>query len=352
MRRTIATTIMCSVALVALVVPAANAEGSQSRARAASRTRVTFEVKNVNRTPVQCKTDGKRYTVRGWRYGPTDGTATSRNAVTLLLHGLGFGKYFFAFEQGDTYSLARSLARHGHTVVVIDRLGYDTSDHPNGFHSCIGGQADIANQVVRRLRDGHYGSRSTSPGYERVLLGGHSVGAMLAQIAAYSFHDVDGLVVMSYSDVKVSALAKHAAAKAVGRCDAKDPRSRGYVSFAPTRKAFKRMFFYPPAARFSVFWTAYQASNRDPCGDVMSFGAGVKADLAHLDEVTVPTLIMPGQQDRLFPPPGGQRQAKLFTGAPSVTVSALRATGHAITLHVTRLRLAKRLDAWLDARHA
>src|SRR5438309_8951686 len=101
-------------------------------ATASSRTVVTrpvmFSVRNLNRTPVSCSTDGAAYEIRGRIVGPASSLARSGGAATLYLHGLGFGVFFWDFSAVPGYDFAAAQAAAGHVSVIIDRLGYGASD--------------------------------------------------------------------------------------------------------------------------------------------------------------------------------------------------------------------------------
>ncbi len=157
-------------------------------------------MQNVNGSKLACPTDGKRYRIRGHIVGPKNALKHA-DAVTLYLHGLALGE-FFSTTKAYGASFVEREARDGHVSVVIDRLGYDSSGKPDGFQSCLGGQADIAHQIVDQLRNGDYDTSGSDspPSFKRVVLGGHSIGGLLSQLTAYSFDSVDGIIVMSYSD--------------------------------------------------------------------------------------------------------------------------------------------------------
>lgn len=74
------------------------------------------------------------------------------DATTLYLHGLGFGQFFWQFQQAQGYDYAANEARNGQVSVVIDRLGYGSSDKPYGYQI----RADIALQMVADRRTGNY----------------------------------------------------------------------------------------------------------------------------------------------------------------------------------------------------
>lgn len=74
---------------------------------------------------------------------------------------------------------------------------------------CFGSRADVAHQIVQQLRSGKYTTDgATSLAFPQIVLAGHSVGGLIAQAEAYTFGDIDGLVVLSYSDTDVSPAAK------------------------------------------------------------------------------------------------------------------------------------------------
>lgn len=162
---------------------------------------VSFRVRNVNRSKVACPADGRTYTERGDLVAPAGDLTGRAKTVTLYLHGLGLGKFFWRFRAVAGYDYAAALVRAGQAAVVVDRLGYHASGKPPGKKLCLGSQADIANQEVADLRDGRY--RLTGhhpPRFRRVVLAGHSFGGLIAQIEAYSFGNISGLIVMSYGD--------------------------------------------------------------------------------------------------------------------------------------------------------
>lgn len=316
---------------------------------------VSFEVDNVNRSDIRCAADGRRYTVRGHLTGPPAALADPRT-VTLFLHGLSYGEFFTQYDARRGYNFARKQADDGHVTVTVDRLGYDSSDKPQGDGICFGSRADIAHQIVQQLRDGSYGARDdASPAFRKVVLAGHSVGAIIAQAAAYSFGNVDGLMVLSYSDTVVSRAAQKALRVAVAQCKAGGERSggdtgpTGYVYFgAATPAQFIRAHFYTPNADPDVVETTAKLRNRDPCGDIASYQAAVTSNLAHVKEIDIPTLVLIGNRDAIYPTPAST-QARLLTGPRSVTAVTLANSGHAVTLQYNRNEFQGQLSLWLDS---
>ena len=92
--------------LTCALVPACAAASSQTVV-----TRpVVFSVRNFNRTPVSCSTDGAAYQIRGLIVGPASSLARSGGAATLYLHGLGFGVFFWDFGAVPGYDFAAAMA--------------------------------------------------------------------------------------------------------------------------------------------------------------------------------------------------------------------------------------------------
>lgn len=207
---------------------------------------VAFSVKNVNRTRLACQTDGRNYTVRGHLVG-TPAQLESSRAVTLYLHGLGLGEFFWRDQAVAGYDFAANLARRGHASVVIDRLGYRTSDKAPGFKSCIGGQADIAHQIVGQLKAGRYDGAG-SPAFRRVGLVGHSAGGLITQVEAYSFSDARAIGVLAYADQGISNFQRAAGAAAAEVCarggvGVTPGGRRGYAFLGQTPAVGRRAFF-------------------------------------------------------------------------------------------------------------
>ncbi|MGH7857168.1 MAG: hypothetical protein ACREQY_07515, partial [Candidatus Binatia bacterium] len=108
---------------------------------------VAFEVRNVNRSLVPCAADLQTYTIAGRLVAPD----AMPGSVALYLHGLGYGKWFWGFQAVPGFDFAADMAGRGHASVIIDRLGYDDSGHPNGYASCLGAQADVAHQIIDEM---------------------------------------------------------------------------------------------------------------------------------------------------------------------------------------------------------
>ncbi len=312
---------------------------------------VAFEVKNVNRSLILCLADGKTYTIRGQIVSPVGNTEPT---ATLYLHGLGYGNFFWRFNAVAGLNYAVEQARLGHTSVVIDRIGYDTSDHPKGLKTCIGAQADIAHQIVNQLRSGSYTVDQGNPRqYQRIALAGHSAGGLIAQVTAYSFGNVDALAVISYGDLgasinTLSAVTESLLICALGGQPAEPGQPSGYAFFGQTEAAFQSLHFFD--AQAEVLSVATALRNRDPCGDFASLATGIALDAIRIGSIDVPVLVVCGNEDAVFPPPACQVQSKLYIGTTDLTTSFIDGIGHAITLETRAPVFRGIISEWLTQR--
>lgn len=315
---------------------------------------VSFDVVNSNRSATPCLTDGKRYTIKGHLVLPA---AADPSAVTLYLHGFGWGEFFFHLTDVPELDYASAMARLGHASLVIDRLGYDRSGHPDGIlSSCLGSQADIAHQIVQSLRNGRYQveGRDAPPRFRKVGLAGHSAAGAIVEIEAYSFRDVDALAVLGWADIGASpaailALVNSALVCTFGGNPAEQGQPGGYAYFGQSANDFLALEVFD--AEDSLRSLVASRRNRDPCGDLNSSAIALGINAVHvglLREIAVPTLLVCGNQDAVFPPPACQLQQVLFS-SPKLTPVFIDGIGHGLTLERRSGLFRQTMADWLDA---
>jgi pimeloyl-ACP methyl ester carboxylesterase len=317
---------------------------------------ISFQVRNVNRSTLACPSDGAAYEVKGYLIGPASevgpGASGGLRSVTLYLHDLSFGEFFWSFSAAPRYDYAAAMARAGHASVVIDRLGYGSSGHPDGNQTCLGADADIAHQIVGKLRSGDYLAKDGhSPSFDRVALGGHSVGALIANLEAFSFNDIDGLVAMSYTpQVSQEAFGQFYASRVV--CEAGgEPSSPGgpggYANFGATAAEFDARVFYSAEAAVREVATRLRAP--DPCGESASIIDALVQDLKSLSRVKVPVLVVCGREDAATPSFACPHLKRRYVGSRDVSLRFIPRAGHALTLERTAPTLRRRVATWLSA---
>jgi pimeloyl-ACP methyl ester carboxylesterase len=307
---------------------------------------VTFSVKNTNHTLVACQSDGKDYTVRGHIVAPRS-ALEHPTAVTLYLHAVTWGEYYFNFKGVADYDFATQLAERGHTSVIVDRLGYGASDRPPGEATCFGSEADVAHQMVQALRNGGYHAGSHPPvKFSKVNIGGSSVGGLTSHIEAYTFKDVDAVINMSWGDFAATPFTVQELADVLGRC------ARGGDQGAPTNYAafFKnsRDKFYFNSAVPDVR-AAVPPLHPDPCGQLQSIPAAIAADVALLGTIDVPVQVIFGDADAVFGPQplAANQQAARYTSSPKVTTTIIPAASHYPLIEANHLQAVNGVDRFL-----
>jgi pimeloyl-ACP methyl ester carboxylesterase len=309
---------------------------------------VVFHVRNTNTSKVPCAADGAAYDVRGHLVGPTARLARGpAGGVTLYAHGLGYGEFFWHDTSLPDYDYATHLAAdYGQVSVTIDRLGYGASGRPDGNQVCYGSEADWLHQIVEQLRHGTYDLGGTTPPvFSKVALIGHSAGGFMVEAEAESYHDVDALGLAGFANTGASPLTILTFAGTQGAC-LLSPLPHNYAYFGATAQDFRAGHIYnaEPAVADSV--VARRAP--DPCMDTGSAAQAIVIDLLTANSIRVPTLMVHGSNDALFPPPAGAEEQLLFLGNPDVTQVTLAGTGHAMTFGRTAPEFRATVGKWLQ----
>ena len=214
-------------------------------------------------------------------------------APVVLVHGLGGDHHMWLYQVPE-------LCRRFPTI-TLDLRGHGESTQPKNDFS----MADLALDIVRLLR---------TLGVERAHLVGLSLGGMVAQQFALDYPSATASLVLAdtlcgvppeYADVMRAAvqfieqnsMAEIAKARITNAfSDAIDPATRSY--------------FIDQVARNDK--TAYVRAARAAFG----FAAG-----ARLAEITVPTLVIVGELDRVTPPPLSEDLARRLRGARLVRIA-------------------------------
>lgn len=344
-----------TIALATLAaVPGGSAAGSLGEV--VSRVRVSFRVQHANATNVRCTTDAAEYTIAGVLTAPARFLERPPHdlAATLLLHEFSFGKFFWTFDDVVGYDFAAALARKDHVTIAIDRLGYDESGHPPGAATCAGAHADIVAQIVRQMKEGAYTVRGDADpvAFGDVVLAGHSVGGGIAELAAHSFPDIEiaGLILFAWADQGYSARAVQQSVAQAQRCapggePAYEGGPGGYAYFGHTDQEFRDNVFADTEPEVVDIVTRLR--NRDPCGDNASLLRLAAINAVGVGSLTIPVLLVYGDQDAVFEDAAADVQARLFRSSPSVTLRRVSGAGHALTLERSAARVQSRTAAWL-----
>ena len=341
----LATSLLAAVPLTAATsaTPSRADRGSQVMSR-----QVVFSIENTNATRVACRPDEATYPVYARIVGPrAELVSADIPRVNVLVHGLATGSWFWNLRSKPSFDYATQLARRGETSLVIDRLGYGASTLANGDVACLGAQADMAHQVVQHLKAAKYsftnGRTAVPPKAQHVVLHGHGVGAAIAQIEAATFHDVDGLVLMSWTDSGASQRAVAEARETSRLCAEGDD----YAAFGQTRREFRELVF--ATAKRGVQRKAARLHGANPCGDSLSLSQTLAGSRSLTDEIDEPVLLLFGGQDVLIRPGAAQNQADSFTSSQSVTMKTIARAGNALVLEKSAAKTRRQVLRWMRA---
>lgn len=112
-------------------------------------------------------------------------------AVQLLVHGYSYARYYWDFPyQPERYSYVDRANESGYATLAIDRIGDGESTHPPGANLTWDTAARTVHQVVTALREGDLGTS-----FDKVILVGHSYGAVTSYRVAGRYQDVDAMIV-------------------------------------------------------------------------------------------------------------------------------------------------------------
>ena len=353
---------LLSLALVLVMGVSASAEAKtvKKKVKAAS-VEATFTVRNTNTSQFACTSDGAQYTVKGHITGPASALAAASKkkkakkrprGVTLYLHGLGLGEWFWNFQPVAGVNYALQQARAGHVSVTVDRVGYGLSGHPDGNQSCIGSQADVAHQLVQALKTGSYTvSVGKARKYRRVALAGHSAAGEISILEAYSYKDVNALIVVGFSFSNLAA-ANIAFGNQRNVCQAGGipPATVGapnYALFGQTPAEFEQTMFH--SATKAVRAAAIPLHNPDPCGDNLSLTDAINQQRAGVGKIKVPAVVICGDSDFLYASFGCVAQAERF-GSKDKRSITIKNAGHALPLEATAKTFRSKLGNWLSRR--
>jgi pimeloyl-ACP methyl ester carboxylesterase len=317
---------------------------------------VSFDVENLNRTTVPCQTDGRRYTIAGHLMAPRSALERPDRAITVFLHGLEISDAYFRYRGVPGYDFHGEMAELGHASIVVDRLGHGESSLPPGEQSCVGGQADIAHQVIDRTRAGDFRlGQGRGRAFRKVALAGHSFGSYMAELSAMNFGNQDALVLMAFAaeGLDPTVLGNATARGESLRCGSgglakHDGGPGGYAFLWPDRDTWAGDTYFNAEPR--VVEDAKGMRERSPCGDLTSAIPGGGTQPAQYSRVTTPVLLVFARQDAVFPPPAGQNHRDRYTGSSDVTLHEIENAGHTLMLQRTAPEFRAKLSDWLEAR--
>jgi pimeloyl-ACP methyl ester carboxylesterase len=340
---------LAAAALCALLAPSAAPAAAQSTVEFP----VAFQVKNTNTSQSPCNSglpDDATYTIRGHISGPQAALASDQaDLITVYLFGYEAGEWNWDLKGVAGYDYATEVARSGQVSLTLDELGYGASGHPaDGNETCEGAEADTIHQIIQKLRTGEY-TLPDSPTikFSEVVLAGHDVGGEVAEIEAYSYFDIDGLILATFAEQGFTPyIIERSTIAAFGTCT---ESANGYAHFISDQE-FRTLLFYNAEAQ--VIEAADAQRNPNPCGVIRSNPPAILvSNRGHVEQIEVPVLIVFGNDDTLvWTRQGEEEEERNFTRSPDKSTVFIPEAGHFPMFARTARLFDSTMSAWLSSR--
>ncbi|MFD2797939.1 alpha/beta hydrolase [Prauserella oleivorans] len=220
------------------------------------------------------------------------------STVQVLLHGATYNSTYWDFPvQPERYSYVRAANERGYATFNVDRIGYGGSTKVPSATLTALAQADVAHQIVTKLRNGHIGPTA----FRKVVLVGHSVGSGIAAIAASRYRDVDGLV--------LTGMTHHFSPTQVAQALLRDLhpvtldetfRSKADPGYLTTKPGGRERLFYAPGDADPAVIAAEEKTKDIASVTEIADAYAIGFTTPITRAVDVPVLVAVGSHDAIF----------------------------------------------------
>ena len=292
-------------------------------------TPLTFEVTNPGEP-------GSKYTIEAFLYEPK-GAEGCTSSVVQANHALTTGRWYWDLPyENEKYSIARRIAANGFPFLAYDKLGYgDTygDKKPDGYTLTVENLADVSHQITTQLR---------AKGYEHVGLIGHSAGSEESEIQAGKYQDVDALIISGYNHFPTMEFGEQFIKEEIPRTNESD-----YVYFFGDQ-ALRDRYLFTDNADPKVYAAIHPLVNNTPSGEIRSIGN--QPSKFFVNQITVPTVILVAEEDRIFDARGAEAELKLWPNAKDISNIRYAGIGHGVEFHRNGDEVTQDIADWLKAR--
>jgi pimeloyl-ACP methyl ester carboxylesterase len=295
--------------------------------------------------------------------GPTDNRMAAwlcargsieNKTIQILIHGATFDHNYWDFPyRSDKYSYVDYMTKAGYAVLSLDRIGYGESSHPaSGASVTLHTGAFTIHQVVQSLRS----RRLRVPGFgriegERIELVGFSIGSFISILESSTWHDVDGVVLSSYSHtVGAGGIASFGLVIPAPQ----DPKfatfPADYLSEAPGAREF--LFYHLPNIEQRVIDIDERLRQTWTVGELND----IVPSLAEPADMHVPVLVVDGDWDTIAcnTPCSATNwlanEASFYPADTCAEVKVIPDAGHSLALHRNARSFFSTVHEWSDRR--
>ncbi|ALG15349.1 hypothetical protein AOZ06_37410 [Kibdelosporangium phytohabitans] len=167
-------------------------------------------------------------------------------AVQVLVPGASYNSAYWDIEvTPEIRSFRQAMNKAGYATLTLDRLGSGRSTRPLSATLTSFTQANVVHQVIQAVRAG-----KGVPKFDKVVLGGHSVGSAISVIEAGTYKDVDAVLVTGMMH-SVNALGSLPVLASLAPANL-DPKFLGKIldpGYLTTRPGLRFSDFHKPGAQ-------------------------------------------------------------------------------------------------------
>ena len=249
-------------------------------------------------------------------------------------------------------SFQMAMYNAGIATLAVDRLGTGHSSTPPSALLTATTQAAAVHQVIAAMR----------PHYDKVVVGGHSIGSAMALIEAGTYRDVDGVFTTGFTHGMNYTVVAPTLAKMIPA--ALDPKlgskysSLTDLGYLTTSAGTRYDDFHTPGP-YDADAIAYDENTKDV------FAATEAVDVIALNSqidpisrrITAPVMAVQGDDPNYCGPPLGadctsgatlrQSEAPYYPKAPSLSAYVLHGYGHAINYAPNASEYFQQVADWL-----
>ncbi|MFC9250723.1 alpha/beta hydrolase [Amycolatopsis thailandensis] len=269
----------------------------------------------------------------------------SHTLQVLVPGGTYNSSYYDPPGLSETHSFRKAVNDAGYATLAVDRVGSGRSSKPLSALLSASAQANAVHHAIQAMRTG-----TSGPGFDKIVLVGHSLGSATTIIEAGTFHDVDGVVITGFTH----RIAPLTVVPTVASLTPALPNP-GYLTTAP---GMRYTAFHHPGPFDQQVIDVDEATK-----DLIAPGEMVDAVvlgvvLPYSRQISAPVLLAMGERDGVFCGPLAsdcssaeslrQSEAGYYSPAANLRTFVLPGYGHSINLAPNAPLLHDAVTGWTN----